>query len=304
MKRSANKHRTPKAQENIRELEKQLSFKERLFSILAFKRGMNRLSKWTLIVVISIAAIVGLTYIVRCIFDSAYGSEIRVINYTSKHNILSKQQVMSMLGISDDTDLDSLPVEALISKLNNHPAINRAQITAEGADCLHVSIEEHAPIAFVEMADSAITGKTTRLYVNPEGELFSIDPKLHLRFNNLPVWLLNVGDVKQFIPGAKLNRELYEPILELIIASNAYDLTELPAISTIECPDTYTHQWRIILHLENGTVVFMNKFVDIREQLYRLVKIISHARSNNKRLKNVEAAPSEYPAFIYADENN
>ena len=36
MKRSANKYRTPKAQENIRELEKQLSFKERLFSILAF----------------------------------------------------------------------------------------------------------------------------------------------------------------------------------------------------------------------------------------------------------------------------
>ena len=112
MKRSANKYRTPKAQENIRELEKQLSFKERLFSILAFKRGINRLSKWTLIVVLSLAAIVGLTYIVRCIFDSAYGSEIQNVNYTSKHNILSKQQVMHMLGISDDTDLDSLPIDA------------------------------------------------------------------------------------------------------------------------------------------------------------------------------------------------
>lgn len=301
MKRSANKYRTPKAQENIRELEKQLSFKERLFSILAFKRGINRLSKWTLIVVLSLAAIVGLTYTVRCIFDSAYGSEIQNVNYTSKHNILSKQQVMLMLGISDDTDLDSLPIDELISKLNNHPAINHAQITKEGTDSLHVSIEEHAPIAFVEMADSAITGKTTRLYVNPEGELFSIDPKLHLRFNNLPVWLLNVGDVKQFIPGEKLNKELYEPILELIIASNAYELAELPAISTIECPDRYTHQWRIILHLENGTVVSMNKFAGIREQLYRLVKIISHARSNGKHLKNVEVAPSEYPSFRYAD---
>ena len=124
MKRSANKYRTPKAQENIRELEKQLSFKERLFSILAFKRGINRLSKWTLIVVLSLAAIVGLTYTVRCIFDSAYGSEIQNVNYTSKHNILSKQQVMHMLGISDDTDLDSLPIDELISKLNNHPAIN------------------------------------------------------------------------------------------------------------------------------------------------------------------------------------
>ena len=301
MKSSVNKFRTPKAQENVKALEKELSFKERIFSILAFKRGINRLSKWMLVTVIALPVIIALVYAVLYLFNSAYGSDIQTINYTSKHNILNKQQVMNMLGISEDTDLDSLPVDALVNKLNNHPAINHAQITREGSDCLHVNIEEHAPIAFVEMADSAITGKTTRLYVNPEGELFSIDPKLHVKFNNLPVWLLNVGDVKQFIPGAKLDQELCEPILEIIIASNAYDLAELPAIATIECPDRYTHQWKIILHLENGTVVTMSKFTDIREQLYRLVKIISHARSTNKRLKNVEIGPSEYPAFRYAD---
>lgn len=304
MKNSPNRYRTPKAQDNVRELEKELSFKERLFSILALKRGMNRLSKWMLIVVLALAVGTGLTYFGFYLFDAAYGRNLQSITYTSKHGILSKQQMLNMIGVEADTDLDSLPLDELVEKLNSHPAICSATITRKGTDMLHVDIVEHAPIAFVEMADSAITGKSVRLYVSPEGTLFSVDPELHAKFNNLPVWLLNVGDVKTFTPGAKLSPELCEPILELIIASNSYDLLELPAISTIQCPDRYSHQWRIILHLENGTVVFMSKFADIQDQLYKLVRIIGHARSVGKRLKSVEIAPSEYPSFRYADEDS
>lgn len=294
MKNGGNRYRTHDDRDTVRQLEKKLSLWKRLFSVITFLRGANKLRRWVIIGGCIILGLAILRSVILYTTDS-YDPGTRHVNYSSRYDIISKEQIVEMLGISAETDFASLPLAELQNKLNNHPAIKEAAISLDSTQSLRVDITERVPLLYVEMADRAITGKATRLCLSPDCELFTHDPVLHRKFIDLPVWKLKPSDVKTLAPGQTLDAELCKPIIELARAANSYsDLTQLPHITYIERPAENAVQWKMMVHLENGTTAEMSTLHDISAQLERLVKVLEHARSINKKLISTSVIPEEY----------
>lgn len=286
-------------QKKANEFEKRLSFGEKLFSFLSFLRGARRITRWACVsLVLAIVYIV--THSLFVYLCDTYSHQDRSIAYSSQYGILTKHQVIDILGINTNTNFSALPLGALQSKLNHHPAIRKATINVANGGTLSIHVEEHVPLLFIEMADKAITGKSARYCLSPERIIFAYDPIIHTRFNQLPTWLLRAADVKDFSPGHEIAEEKCAPIIELARAANAYsDRTELPSILTIERPTEHALQWRLIFRLETGTTVEMSTLHNIPDQLERLVKVLNHARGINKKVISTCVAPEKYvPAVL------
>lgn len=293
MKGNANKRRN-RSSDTVRELEKKLSLWERLFSVLTFLRGAMRLRRLVIIVSTAVIILALLRALVLCTFHS-YSAQEHHIHYSSQYGIISKEQIIALMGVDKKTDFASLPITELENKLNSHPAIKSASVSLDSSLSLHIEITEHVPLLYVEMADRAISGKATRLCLSPEGDLFTHDPVYHGKFIDLPVWLLTPNDVKTLAPGQQIDAEVCRPIIELARAANAYgDLTKLPHITTIERPLENAVQWKMVVRLETGTTVEMSTLHNISEQLDRLVQVLEHARSINKKLISTSVIPEEY----------
>lgn len=293
MKGNANKRRN-RSSDTVRELEKKLSLWERLFSVLTFLRGAMRLRRLVIIVSTAVIILALLRALVLCTFHS-YSAQEHHIHYSSQYGIISKEQIIALMGVDKKTDFASLPITELENKLNSHPAIKSASVSLDSSLSLHIEITEHVPLLYVEMADRAISGKATRLCLSPEGDLFTHDPIYHGKFIDLPVWLLTPNDVKTLAPGQQIDAEVCRPIIELARAANAYgDLTKLPHITTIERPLENAVQWKMVVRLETGTTVEMSTLHNISEQLDRLVQVLEHARSINKKLISTSVIPEEY----------
>ena len=293
MKGKENKRRN-RSSDTVRQLEKKLSLWERLFSVVTFLRVANRLRRLVIIVSICVIALALMRALVLCTFNSDSTQEHH-IHYSSRYGIISKDQVVALLGVDKKTDFASLPITELQNKLNSHPAIKQASVSLDSSFSLHIDITEHVPLLYVEMEDQAISGKATRLCLSPEGDLFVHDPVYHSKFIDLPVWLLTPNDVKILAPGQKIEAEVCRPIIELARAANSYsDLTQLPHITTIERPLENAVQWKMVVRLETGTTVEMSTLHNISEQLNRLVMVLEHARSLNKKLISTSVIPEEY----------
>ncbi len=284
--------------ENVRELEKRLSLKERVFSLLAFLRGSRRIVNVIIIVILALICLQGAKMLFDYVFSS-YSNNTRHITYSSASDIIRKEQVLALLGITEETTLNMLNLEELENKLLNQPSIAAAHITQTGNNSLHIEITEHVPLLFVEAADSAITGRTTRYYLSPEGLIFPIDAQLHEKFNNLPVWRLHAPDVEKFLPGQRISPAICTPIIKLAKEANAYDPAELPNIENIELPVDNTERWKINLRLENGTSVTMSNLHDIPAQLSRLVKALEHARVHHKKILRINVVPEINVPVVY-----
>lgn len=298
MKNSGNRYRSHN-RDTVKQLEKKLSLGKRLFSVLSFLRGAKRLSRWF---IIAASVFIGIAIIRTLVLYtvSSYGENSHNISYTSRYDIISKEQVVEMLGVNKDTDFASLPISELEKKLNNHPAIKEASVSLDSSFSLHINIVEHVPLLYVEMADRAITGKATRLCLSHDCTLFTHDPVFHRKFIDLPVWLLKPSDVKSLAPGNKLDPEVCRPIMELARAANTYDdLTQLPHIVSIERPAENAVQWKMLVKLETGTTVEMSALHDIPAQLNRLIQVLEHARSLDKKLISTSVIPEEYIPAVY-----
>lgn len=300
MKNHGNRYRSHN-RDTVKQLEQKLSFGQRLFSVVAFLRGAKKLRSWIIIIAAIFVGVMILNSVFRYTVAS-YGTQAHHIHYGSQYEIISKEQIVNMLGISKDTDFASLPITELNKKLNNHPAIKEANIFLDSTLSLNINIVEHLPLLYVEMADRAVSGKTTRLCLSPEGEMFAYDPEFHKNFVDLPVWLLNPGDVETLAEGKTLDPELCQPVIKLAQTANSYDdLTQLPHIVTIERPSGNTKQWKMILRLENGATVEMSALHDIPAQVNRLVLVLEHARLMNKKLISTSVVPEEYVPAVYEE---
>ncbi len=301
MKSNGNKYRKHE-ESTVKQLENKLSLWNRLFSIITFLRSAKRLRKWLIIASCVVLFVVTLHVIISWANNNDSSDNIRHISYNSQSNIISQTQITALLAINADTNLSSLPIDDLQAKLNNHPAIKEATLTLTGSNTLHIDVTERIPLLYVEMADSAVTGKTSKFYLSPDGEIFTPDPTYHALLVELPTWRLNPGDVSTFAPGNTIDAELCKPVIELAKAANKYsDLTQLPRIISIERPPHNTAQWRMLVHLENGTTVEMSTLSDIPKQVEKLVMVLEHARCINKKIIYASVVPEENIPVVYAE---
>lgn len=301
MKNNGNKYRK-REKSTVEQLENKLSLWNRLFSIVTFLRSAKRLRKWLIIASCMVLVVVALHAIISWANNKDDSDDIRHISFTSQNFIINQSQIITLLGINSETDLASLPIEDLQAKLNNHPAIKEATITLTGSNTLHIDIVARIPVLYVEMADGAVTGKTSKFYLSQDGEIFTPDPTYHALFGELPIWRLNPGDVEIFAPGKTIDAELCKPVIELAKAVNKYsDLTQLPRIISINRPPHNTAQWRMLIHLENGTTVEMSTLQDIPKQVEKLVMVLEHARSINKKIIYTSVVPEENIPAVYEE---
>lgn len=289
-----NKYRTEK--QNVQLLEKALSLKDRLFSLLAFKRGARRLRRWLLILLVAAPICWGLWYVINLAVEKAYSLSIDNVSYVSRHGLISRTQAMEILGIKNAINMATLDVNGMERTLENHPCIAAATIRAEMPETLHIEVDERIPVVYVEMENGAETGNSTRLFMDSKGVLFPVEENYHRNFLNAPTWYIQPEDVAEFSSGAIIEEQVCRPIKELIAASNAYNLTEIPAISEIFRPK----EWKMIIMLENGTEVLMQVY-EIKEQLARLAMILEHARVSKRAIRSANVIPKINPAVIYAD---
>lgn len=286
-----NKYRR---QGNVKILEKALSISDRLFSMLAVRRGAARLKKIllaTLLVAPILAAVVwGISYTI----DKAYSLSIEHISYDSRQKLISKEQAMQLLGIEGAINMATLNASGMEKRLESNPCIESAHIRAELPDTLSIEIDERIPIVYVEMEHAADLGNRSRLFMDPKGYLFPVVPEYHSQFLGVPVWYLNPHDIKEFKPGERIEEKHYLPIVQLVAASNRYGLAEIPAIREIFRPK----EWKIVLSLDGGISVLMQVY-GIRAQMERLAMILEHSRATGKKINSINVFPALNPTATF-----
>lgn len=284
------------ASANVRVLEAALSLKHRLFSIVALRRGLRRLRRFLLILLILIPVLGGIFWGGKTAVEKAYSLSIDKVSFDARQKLISKEQAMKILGIEGSINMATLNTGAMQATLEADPCIESAHIRAELPDTLHIEINERIPVVYVEQESGADTGNRVRFFMDPTGKLFPVMPEYHRNFMGVPVWYLQPGDVVEFKAGSTIGEEKRRPIVELVAAANRYNLIEIPAIREIFRPK----EWKLILTLENGSEVLMQVY-DIKGQMERLAMILEHCRATQRRPRSINVIPRINPTVIYAD---
>lgn len=281
-------------QGNVKLLEKALSVRDALFSRLAVRRGAKRLRKIILILLLIAPICYGIYKGVTYTIEKAYSLSIEHVEFTASRGFITKEHVMNMLGIEGAVNMATFNASHMEKTLTDNPCIESAHIRAELPDTLSIEIEERIPIVYVEMENAAGKGLRQKLFMDPRGYLFPVNPEYHAKVMELPVWYLHSTDIDRFEPGTRIEEELYRPIADLVTAVNAYGLTQIPPIREIFRPKS----WKIILTLEGGISVIMQVY-DIHEQIGRLHMILEHARATGKKLSGINVIPSINPTATF-----
>ncbi len=289
-----NRYRSERRGQNIRLLEKALSLRDRLFSLVALRRGLSRLRYWAIVLALVAAIGAGVFFSGRYAVGKAYSMSMDKVSFESTKHIINKEQALEILGLEGAVNLAELDVSGMEKKLQENLCIESAHIRADLPDTLHIEIDERVPIVYVEMESGISTGKRTRFFMCPAGVLFPVEPEYHRNFLNAPTWYLQPGDIDELKPGAVIEEEKLTPILELVKAANTYDLADLPRVREIFRPKP----WKITLTLDDGTVVGMQVY-KIREQMERLVTILEHARATKRHAASINVVPNINPTVIY-----
>ena len=280
---------------NVRLLEAALSLKHRFFSIVALRRGLRRLRKWTLILLLVIPVVAALIWGDMTAVEKAYSLSIDKISYDARQKLISKEQAMQLLGIEGSVNMATLNTDAMVETLEKNLCIESAVVRAEFPDTLHIEVNERIPVVYVEQETGTDTGNRSRFFMDPKGVLFPVEPEFHRNFMGVPVWYLQYGDVDAFQAGAVINEETRRPIVELVAAANHYTLIEIPAIREIFRPK----EWKIIVSLEGGAEVLMQVY-DIKGQMERLAMIMEHCRATKRAPRSINVIPRINPTVIYA----
>lgn len=301
MRKRHNQYRTHRdashqASANVRLLEAALSLKDRLFSMLALRRGLRRLRRWVLIMLIILPLLAGIIWGGKTAVEKAYSLSIDKITFDARQKLISKEQALRMLGIENSINMAALDTTAMKKQLEANPCIESAHIRAELPDTLHIEINERIPVVYVEQESGTDTGNRIRFFMDPNGKLFPVMPEYHKNFMGAPVWYLHPGDVTRFSSGEVISEERRRPIVELVAAANHYSLVEIPAIREIFRPK----EWKIIITLDNGAEVLMQVY-DIKGQMERLAMILEHCRATHRRPRSINVVPKINPTVIYAD---
>ncbi len=280
---------------NVKLLEAALSLKHRFFSMVALRRGLRRLRRWTIILLIALPLLAALIWGCMTAVEKAYSLSIDKVTFDARQKLISKEQAMQILGIEESINMTSLDTGAMKAKLEEHLCIESAHIRAELPDTLHIEINERIPVVYVEQESGAETGNRVRFFMDPSGHLFPVMPEFHRNFMGVPVWYLQPGDVSEFKAGAVIDEEKRRPITELVSAANMYSLVEIPAIREIFRPK----EWKIIITLEGSTEVLMQVY-DLKGQMERLAMILEHCRATHRRARSINVVPRLNPTVIYA----
>ena len=285
----------PASSANVKLLEAALSLKHRFFSMVALRRGLRRLRRWTIILLIALPLLAALIWGCMTAVEKAYSLSIDKVTFDARQTLISKEQAMQILGIEESINMTSLDTGAMKAKLEEHLCIESAHIRAELPDTLHIEINERIPVVYVEQESGAETGNRVRFFMDPSGHLFPVMPEFHRNFMGVPVWYLQPGDVSEFKAGAVIDEEKRRPITELVSAANMYSLVEIPAIREIFRPK----EWKIIVTLEGSTEVLMQVY-DLKGQMERLAMILEHCRATHRRARSINVVPRLNPTVIYA----
>ncbi len=284
---------------NVRRLEKHMSLWNRLFNLLAVRRGALRLRRWLKLALLLVPIFALLWIGVSYLLEKAYGLSVEQIRFKSADDIINKQQALDILELGDSVNMATLNTESLRRKLEANDAIRSAAIRAELPDTLYIEVDERIPIVYVTWEDGARSGDNTKLFMDPEGVLFAVNDELHRNFLGVPTWYLRPGDAEELKPGVKIDPHKVRPIARLIAASNLYTPEEIPPITEIFRPK----DWQIRLILDNGAEITM-EVRNIREQMDRLAMILDHARATHRRVRTVDVIPALNPTVIFEDESS
>lgn len=282
---------------NVHLLERALSFKDRIFSMIALRRGVRRLQHYIIIIICALPLLYGIWRGIDYAIEKAYSLNIENISYKSRRGLISKEQALKILGVEGAVNMATLDASGMQKKLEDIPSIESARIRAELPDTLHIEVDERIPIVFVEMETGASTGRRTRLFMDPNGILFPVNAEYHKNFMGVPTWYLQLSDIRELKEGERIAEEKCRPIRELVAASNAYDLAEIPAIREIFRPK----EWKIQLTLDNGTSVTMQVY-EIKEQMERLAMILEHAQLTGMKAHSINVIQRINPTVIPAEE--
>ncbi len=280
----------------MRLLEKALSLRDRLFSLVALKRGLRRLRYALFVLILLAAAGVGAYYSTIYAVDKTYSLSIDNITYDSRQRLISKEQALDILGIKGAVNLATLDAAGMEDKLEQNLCIASAHIRVALPDTLHIEVDERIPITYVEMENATGTGQRTRLFMCPQGVLFPVVPEFHRNFLNVPTWYLHSSDVEALEPGEVIAEHKRRPILELVAASNHYDIAEIPRIKEIFRPTDL----KIIITLEDSSEVLMQVY-DLHEQMDRLAQILEHTRATQRHAASINVIPRMNPVIIYRE---
>ena len=84
------------ASTKVKVLEVTLSIKDRLFSLLALRRGLRRLRKWAIILLIILPILVGIIWAAMAAVEKAYSLSIDKISYDARLKLISKEKTVKL----------------------------------------------------------------------------------------------------------------------------------------------------------------------------------------------------------------
>jgi cell division septal protein FtsQ len=108
------------ASANVRLLEAALSIKDRLFSIVALRRGLRRLRRWGIILLIVLPLLAALFWGGKAAVEKAYSLSMDKVSFDARQNLISKEQAMEILGIEGAINMATLDTTAMQKKLEEN----------------------------------------------------------------------------------------------------------------------------------------------------------------------------------------
>lgn len=246
------------------------NWKRRLFACLALTALMLGLLGMSVLCVASYAAVIQAKYF-----------QTQTVTISGQQR-LTEAQVLRQAGIRLGDNLLALNLGVVRQRLLEHPWILRAQVSREIPDTLVIRIEEHVPLARVDLG--------RKFFIDTEGRIFK--EAAENEAGDLPlIQGLGFGDIR-------IGEEMLSPALEAVVAA-------LRICRSTDSPMAYGDIAKVLLDKELGVSLIVRPDqrriklgFDDYEAKFERFKQLRDFLAENENWRNFQAADLNNPDRI------
>lgn len=212
------------------------------------------------------------------------------------NGVISKKEILNLMGIKGSESLMSLDIHELEKKLMACPSIRKASITRDLPSTLVVEVDARLPVAWLDCPQVGIRARDMDrgYFIDSYGVVFPCSPNIHAPYLHSPVLQipapasgeLHAGDVPE---SAKNAVELFA-----LLKREKTDIAS--GVQMISVPN----EWSYHVEFEDGTQAVFGIY-DLNRQVENLILILHHAKKVGKSIEHVNLIPEKNIPVIYRE---
>ncbi|MEG0143133.1 MAG: FtsQ-type POTRA domain-containing protein [Akkermansia sp.] len=229
-----------------------------------------------------------------CNYISTYdGLVAKYVEFRS-NGVISKHQILEIMGIQGKESLFSLDVNELEKKLLTCPSISRATVTRELPSTLIVEVDARLPIAWLDCPQVGVRAHDLDrgYFIDSDGCVFPCSQNIHTPYVHNPVLQIPAPASGEIHPGNIL--ESAKNAVGLIILLRREESKTLPKVQRLIVPN----EWSYIVELEDGCHAVFGIY-DLARQVDNFLLILQNAAKDGKKVAHINLIPERNVPVIY-----